>query len=230
MGDPPRDSSHAEVLRSTTSWVGTPHWCQEPLPSPTPAPLLTAGILCWEGLWLSIGVGGKGALWMRPLRVAPWGVGALGVASWGVGALGVAPLGVGAGALGIPWLAIGGRLERGLWVRGPWVGRQGGLGPPRISRVGGRIAVPRHQETLFMGHGLRFCGLPLEDRERTVSPEVTGTSQGPLHLLPGNGTEGGGFVTFAPGLYGARAAGPGEAGGYRVAGRVASGGAPTGRP
>ena len=178
MGAPPRDSSHDEVLRSRTG-SQRPSLMWEPLPSPCPAPILTARVLCWEGLWLSVGVGGKGALRIWPLRVSPWGVGALGVSPWGVGALGVAPrgvgalrvttLGVGAGALGIPWLAIGGWLERGLWVRGPWVGCHGGLGPSRISRVGGRIAVPRHQETLFMGHGLSFCGLPLEDRERTVS-------------------------------------------------------------
>ena len=178
MGAPPRDSSHDEVLRSRTG-SQRPSLMWEPLPSPCPAPILTARVLCWEGLWLSVGVGGKGALRIWPLRVSPWGVGALGVSPWGVGALGVAPrgvgalrvttLGVGAGALGIPWLAIGGWLERGLWVSGPWVGCHGGLGPSRISRVGGRIAVPRHQETLFMGHGLSFCGLPLEDRERTVS-------------------------------------------------------------
>lgn len=141
-----------------------------------------------------------------PLRVAPLGVGALGVAPLGVAPLGVAALGVGAGALRISWLAIGGRLECGLWVRGPWVGRHGGLGPPRIARVGGRVAVRRHQETLFMGHGLRLCCLPLEaregerERERTVSPAVTGTPQGhPPHLLPGTRPKGGGLVTFAPG-------------------------------
>lgn len=114
---------------------------------------------------MSIGVGRKGTLRIRPLRVAPLGVGVgriaplgigpLRIAPLGVGALRIAPLGVRAGALGISWLAIGGRLEWGLWVRDPRVGRHGGLGPSRISRVGGRIAVPRHQETLLMGHG---CG------------------------------------------------------------------------
>lgn len=206
MVAPPRDSSHDEVLRSRT---GNQHpllmW--EPLPAPCPAPILTARVLCWEGLWLSVGVGGKGALRIWPLRVAPWRVGALGVAPWGVGALGVAPRGVGAlrvttlgvraGALGIPWLAIGGWLEWGLRVRGPWVGCHGGLGPSGISRVGGRIAVPRHQETLFMGHGLSFCGLPLEDRERTVSlprqKPAGGGVGGRGHLLPGSRTEGGGL-------------------------------------
>ena len=150
---------------------------------------------------MSVGVGGKGALRIRPLRVAPLRVGALRVASLGVGALRVAPLRVGAGALGIPWLAIWGRLERGLWVRGPRVGRHGGLGPPRISRIGGRIAVPRHQETLFMGHGLRFCGLPLEERERSQpcgdkSPEPA--TAAPPHLLQGTRTQRGGTHDFCP--------------------------------
>lgn len=150
---------------------------------------------------MSVGVGGKGALRIWPLRVAPLRVGALRVASLGVGALRVAPLRVGAGALGIPWLAIWGRLERGLWVRGSRVGRHGRLGSPRISRVGGRIAVPRHQETLFMGHGLRFCGLPLEERERSQpcgdkSPEPA--TAAPPHLLQGTRTQRGALMTFAP--------------------------------
>lgn len=153
------------MLRSRTGWVSALPCCLEPLPAPRPCPLLTARVLYREDLWLSIGVGGKGALRIWPLRVAPLGVGALGVAPLGVAPLGVAALGVGAGALRISWLAIGGRLECGLWVRGPWVGRHGGLGPPRIARVGGRVAVRRHQETLFMGHGLRLCCLPLEARE-----------------------------------------------------------------
>lgn len=165
-----------------------------PCPPHGPAQLLTARVLCREGLWLSIGVGRKGALWIWPLRVAPlrvgtlWvaslGIGALGVASLGIRVLRVAPLGVGTGSLGISWLAIGGRLKWGLWVRGPRVGRHGGLGPPRISSVGGRIAVPRHQETLLMGHGLRFCGLPLQERQRTVSPAVTSTQNQPWAAPP----------------------------------------------
>lgn len=120
----------------------------------------------------------------------------------GVWALRVAPLGVGARGVGIPWLTIGGGLERGLWVRGPRVGRlniggHGRLGPPRISRVGGRIVVSRHQKTLFMGHGLGFCQLPLEERDRIGSlmsqwPE-SGLRQ--LHLLPTNQEKEAGTMT-----------------------------------
>lgn len=82
-----------------------------------------------------------------------------------VGSLRVATLRVGAGPMGIPWLTIGGGLERRLWVWGSRVGRLNigrhrGLRPHRISRVWGRIGVPRYQETLFMGHGLGFCGCP----------------------------------------------------------------------
>lgn len=125
----------------------------ESLPLPLPVPTLTARVL--EGWRLSIGVGGKGALWVWPL----W------IASLRVGSLRVTTLWIGAGTMGIPWLTIGRGLERGLWVWGPRVGsldigRHRGLGPHRIARVWGRIAVPRHQETLFMGHGLGFCGCP----------------------------------------------------------------------
>ena len=168
-------------------WVSTTCGRLEPLPAPSLCPLLTARVLDWEGLWLSIRVGWKGALWIWPLGVASLGVGALGVAPLGVGALRVTPLGVGTWALGIPWLAIGGRLERGLWVRGPRIGRHGGLGPPRITRVGGRIVVPRHQETLLVRHGLRFCGLPLEESERTVSPGATRPQNQPGAAPPAAG-------------------------------------------
>lgn len=141
-----------------------------PCPPLAPAPLLTARVLDRKGLWLSIGVGWKGALWIWPLRVAPLGVGALGVSPLGVGTLGViclgvrglrvTPLGVGTGGLGIPWLGIGGRLELDLWVRGPGIRDHGGLGHPGVSRVWGRIVVPGHQETLLVRHGLRFFGSP----------------------------------------------------------------------
>lgn len=73
MGAPPRDSSHDEVLRSRTG-SQHPSLMWEPLPSPCPAGILPARVLCWEGLWLSVGVGGKGALRMG-LRVSPWWVG-----------------------------------------------------------------------------------------------------------------------------------------------------------
>lgn len=180
MGAPLHGSFHAEVLRGRGLGQQL-NWAPgAPAPTPTASPLvLTARVRYREGLWLSIGVGGKGALWIWPLRVAPLRVRALGVAPLRVRALRVATLGVGAGALGVPWLAIRRRLKGGLWVRGSRVGRHGGLGSPRISRVGGRIAVPRHQETLFMGHGLRFCGLPLEEREKEVSPAVTSPRKQP---------------------------------------------------
>lgn len=158
--------------------------CAPPL---LPFPALTVRVLSREGLRLSIGVGGEGALRVWPLWVAPLGI----------GALRVAPLGVGAGAMGIPWLTIWRRLKRGLWVWGPRVGslsirRHRRLGPSRIARVVGRVAVPRHQETLFVGHGLRCCRLPLEEKKRTVMltwlPQEPGLWQ--PHLLSGTQEKG----------------------------------------
>ena len=190
MGDPPPGSFHAGVLRSRQAG-SVPLTSTSPCPPGHPTPpflRLTVRVLSWEDLWLSIGVGGEGALGIWPLGVAPLGIGAL----W------VAPLGVGAGAMGVPWLTVGGGLERGLWVRGPRVGRlsiggHGWLGPPRISRVGGRIVVPRHQKTLFMGHGLGFRGPPLEktDKEQWNSWLDDSVGTQPCATPPASGNPGG---------------------------------------
>lgn len=87
----------------------------------------------------------------------------------------------------------------------------------------GRIAVPRHQETLFMGHGLSFFGLPLEDggsrlacrdRSQPGAPPAAGSQDGRS-----------GIMTSAPGQRGVPSRGSGEAGGGRLAALAASAGA-----